>query len=81
MGILDVFKKTDINTEVEKNTTRTVVNPTDINQKHYTLDDIEHMIYDAQNHDTEEEAWYQIKMYLYPNFYKRPEISFFNNKN
>ena len=30
-----------INTEVEKNTTRTVVNPTDINQKHYNLDDID----------------------------------------
>ncbi len=30
-----------INTEVEKNTTRTVVDPTNINQKHYTLDDID----------------------------------------
>ena len=32
------------------------------NYKYYTLDDIQYMIYNAQDHDTEEEAWYAIKM-------------------
>lgn len=35
------------------------------NYKYYTLDDIQYMIYDAQNHDTEEEAWYAIKMNIF----------------
>ena len=30
--------------------------------EYYTLNDLDSMIYDAQNHDTEEEAWYRIKM-------------------
>jgi len=33
--------------------------------KYYTLDDIQYMIYDAQDHDTEEEAWYAIKMNIF----------------
>lgn len=30
--------------------------------KYYTLDDLDSMIYDAQSHDTDEEAWHRIKM-------------------
>ncbi len=32
------------------------------NYKYYTWDDLNSMIYSAQNHDTEEEAWHRIKM-------------------
>ena len=32
------------------------------NYKYYTLDDIQSMIYSAQDCDTEEKAWYAIKM-------------------
>lgn len=32
------------------------------NYKYYTLDDIQYMIYSAQDCDIEEEAWYAIKM-------------------
>lgn len=48
--------------------------------KYYTLDDLDSMIYDAQNCDTNEEAWYRIKMNMLDMVYliKKYAIELYN---
>ena len=48
--------------------------------KYYTLDDLDSMIYDARNHDTDEEAWYRIKMSMLDMAYlvKKYAIALYN---